>query len=179
MAKITWADKIALQITGLAHVNVWKDADANELKDESDSQDDRLLALEQGLINEVIDVSAVWTSAFSFDVSADNYPVNNIYYSSTATTVTLDGSDGALDRIDLIVAVAPIAPATVGTVDKITGTPAATPSPPDYDPTLVFPIKFVIVEAASSKPTPSANELIYDENVGPAVEWTATDNTAN
>jgi hypothetical protein len=121
-------------------------------------------------LSTTIDVSAIWTSGLSFDVVANAYPVLDIVYASTPGVVTLDTADATLDRIDLIVAIAPVSPATIGTVGKITGTPASSSvvSPPDYDPSLVYVIKSVIVLAAATEPDGVANTQIYNEGT----EWT-------
>ena len=120
----------------------------------------------------VSNVSAIWNNALIFDVTADLYPVAGGIYSSTAGQVTLNEADGVFDRIDLIVAIAPVSPATVGTVGKITGIPATTELvvPPDYDPTLVYVIKQVIIKAATGVPYQTANETVFDEGT----EWAVT-----
>ena len=119
------------------------------------------------------DVSAVWTgTGLVFDVTADSYQVSGKSYSSTAGQVTLDVADATMDRIDLIVAIAPVSPDTIGTVGKITGTPATLDLvvPPDYDPTLVFPIKQVTVKANSGVPFQTTKEIVFNEGT----EWTYT-----
>ena len=123
-------------------------------------------------IYSLIDVSALWSTGLTFNVTADSYQVNGKSYSSTAGQVALDTADATLDRIDLIVAIAPVSPATVGTVGKITGVPASVTvvAPPDYDPSLVFPIKQVTVKAAATEPYQVFNEVVFNEGV----EWTPT-----
>jgi len=119
------------------------------------------------------DVSAVWTgTGLVFDVTADSYQVSGKSYSSTAGQVTLDVADATLDRIDLIVAIAPVFPDIIGTVGKISGTPATLDLvvPPDYDPTLVFPIKQVTVKANSGVPFQTTKEIVFNEGT----EWTTT-----
>jgi hypothetical protein len=117
-------------------------------------------------------VSAIWTSGLSFNVSADAYAITGKPYTSTSSVVILDASDATLDRIDLIVAIAPIFPATVGTVGFIKGIPATTTLvvPPDYDPTLVYVIKQVTVKAAAIIPFNTSNTTVFDEGS----EWTVT-----
>lgn len=119
-----------------------------------------------------IRVSALWTSGLSFDVSADAFPINNVMYPANPAEVTLDAADGALDRIDLIVAIKPVDPLTVGEVGKITGTPAseALVVPPDFDPSIFYVIKQVIVRAAATEPEGVSTTQIYDEGV----EWGVT-----
>jgi hypothetical protein len=117
-------------------------------------------------------VSAIWTSGLSFNVSAGAYAITGKPYTSTSSVVILDASDATLDRIDLIVAIAPIFPATVGTVGFIKGIPATTTLvvPPDYDPTLVYVIKQVTVKAAAIIPFNTSNTTVFDEGS----EWTVT-----
>ena len=183
MARITWADKIALIITGLPHVNVWKDADANELKNASDNHDERLDDLEQGLINEVVNVSAIWTgTGLNYNVTAENFGGSEGgkagYFSAPADTVTLTVADGADERIDRIGVFYPVAPATDGIVGKIDGIPGSGIAE-DYDPTLFFHIRFATVEALATSPKDTSRETVYLEDAGEPAEWVASDNTAN
>lgn len=183
MARITWANKIALIVTGLLHVNVWKDADANELKGASDNHDGRLDDLEQGLINEVVNVSAIWTgTGLNYNVSADNFGGaeggKEGYFSATADVVTLTVADGSDERIDRIGVFYPVAPATLGIVGKVDGIPGSGIAE-DYDPTLFFHIRFATVEALATTPKDTVNETVYTENAGEPGEWVASDNTAN
>ncbi len=117
-----------------------------------------------------IAVSAIWTSGLKFDVTADLFPINNISYAATPDEVTLDAAHATLDRIDLIVAVKPISPATVGTVGFIKGTPATTALvvPPDFDSSLYYVIKQVIIRDLATTPEGVSTTQIYDEGV----EWT-------
>jgi len=180
--KITYEDKVGIK-PKTVRKNQVQDLDMNEIKDKHNNLDDRVIAIESSGVTGVtpIDVNAEWTSGLSFDVTADNYPVLGAFYSSTSATVTLDAADPTLDRIDLIVAIAPISPATVGTVGKITGTPATTALvvEPDYDPSLVYPIKQAIVRASATEPESTSKELVYDENVGTPIEFAFTSNSGN
>ncbi len=184
MAKITWANKIALIITGLAHINVWKDADANELKGGHDNHDERLDALEQGLINEVVNVSAIWIppTGLVYNVSADNFGGaeggKSGYFSATPDTVTLTVADGSDERIDRIGVFYPVSPSVLGVVGKIDGIPGSGIAE-DYDPTLFFHIRFATVEALATSPKDTSRETIYIEDAGEPGEWVASDNTAN
>ena len=123
---------------------------------------------------QTLDVSAEWTTGLSFDVTARNFPVSEVWYSATNGVVTLDVADSTYDRIDLIVA------NKNGTVGKVTGDPSAAPAEPDYDASEVYPIKFVMVKAGEIIPTnpntgtPFATQLVYNENIGPPTEWTTT-----
>ena len=179
MSKITWDDKVRIISVPGDRINQWRQEDANEVKDAINDIETRTVDLEsgEGLI-EIIDVSAEWTSDLIFDVTANNFPVLSTWYAATPDTITLDASDGTHPRFDLLTAIAPVSPATVGTVGKITGTPAASPARPDYDPSLVYPIKFVLVAALATEPSDTSTELVYDEDLGEATEWTATENTS-
>jgi hypothetical protein len=130
--------------------------------------------------NEV--VSAIWIEELKFDVKASQFPAGFNWYAATPGEVILEPAEAVnsgLDRIDLIGAFAPVAPDTIGIVGKITGTPASASLvvPPDYDPTLFFPIKQVIVKAGSTTPTdengnPMVTETVYANGTGEPNEWT-------
>ncbi len=130
--------------------------------------------------NEV--VSAIWIEELKFDVKASQFPAGFNWYAATPGEVILEPAEAVnsgLDRIDLIGAFAPVAPDTIGIVGKITGTPASASLvvPPDYDPTLFFPIKQVIVKAGSTTPTdengnPMVTETVYENGTGEPNEWT-------
>jgi len=180
--KITYENKVGIK-PKTVRINQVQDLDMNEIKDKHNAVESRVTAIESSGVVGVtpINVSAEWSSGLSFDVTAANYPVLNTFYSSTPGVVTLDAADPTLDRIDLIVAIAPVSPATVGTVGFIKGTPATTALvvPPDYDPSLVYVIKQVIVRAAASTPEDTATELVFDENVGHPTEYTFSSNSGN
>src|SRR5690349_9198290 len=65
----------------------------------------------------------------TFRVSAGSVSINSVISSFSQTDVALDAADGTNPRIDLIVA-----DSGTATIHKITGTPAANPVRPDYDP---------------------------------------------
>lgn len=109
----------------------------------------------------------VWTGGLGFTVSASIYNIVSTTYSSPLTNLTLTTADPSNPRIDVI------AVNTSGAAVVITGTPAASPSAPTVDPTTQLALTFVTVPAGSSTPTVSSI-LVYDENVGPATEWTCT-----
>jgi hypothetical protein len=117
-------------------------------------------------------VSAIWTSGLSFNVTADAFPINGTTFPANPATVTLDASDATLDRIDLIVAIKPVSPLTVGEVGFISGTPATTALvvPPDYDPSIYYVIKQIIVRAAATAPENTSTTQIYNEGA----EWAFT-----
>ena len=179
MSLITWADKVRIISVPGDRINQWRQEDANEVKDAINDIETRTVDLESGEgLNQTVDVAAEWTSLLNFSVTAANFPVNSIWYAATPDTVTLDAADGSNPRFDLITAIAPVSPATVGTVGKITGVPAANPARPDYDPSLVYPIKFVLVNTSATTPSDTSTELVYDEDLGEATEWTATESTS-
>lgn len=106
----------------------------------------------------------IWESAYTFRVSAATYYIQGIQYTSAEQTVTLDAAHATLDRIDVL------ALNTSGTLVKITGTAAAQPSEPDYDPSTQLKLTFVLVGANTSAPAGVSNENIYLENT----EWTSS-----
>jgi len=105
-----------------------------------------------------------WESAYTFRVSAATFYIQGILYSALEQTVTLDAADPALDRIDVL------ALDTTGTLVKITGTAAAQPSEPDYDPSTQLKLTFVFVGASTTQPAGVSNENIYIDNA----EWTTS-----
>ena len=107
MSQVTYNDKIGI-IDKETHENQWWDDDANEIKDAINDTDNKVNLISQGSGNEIANVSALWTgTGLNYNVTANNFPVNNIYYSATPGVVTLDTADATNDRIDLIVAIAP------------------------------------------------------------------------
>lgn len=114
------------------------------------------------------DVSATWVTGLTFDVRADKFPVDGIYFSATQANVILDAADVTFDRIDLIIA------NTSNTVGKITGIASANPAQPSYDASTEYAIKFILVKANETTPDGFSNELVFDEDVGEPTEWTLT-----
>ena len=182
MAKITYEDKVGIT-PRTVHINqVWDD-DMNELKNVINALDDTVNSINAGGVNPTV-VSAIWQSGFTFDCTAQNYPINNIFYSAPSTTVILSGSDATLDRIDLIVAKIPVEPVILGTIQVIEGTLATTALvvPPDYDPSEYYVIKQVIVRATATVPTDEndtvfTTEKIYADGIGEPTEWTFSSNS--
>jgi hypothetical protein len=114
----------------------------------------------------VIDVNADWVGGLTFNVSANSFPVDSIWYSATPAALVLDTADGAFDRIDLLVA------NINGTVEKITGELSGTnPAQPDYNYATQFPIKFVVVQAGVSIPSEFEDKLVFDQDAGEPSEW--------
>jgi len=109
---------------------------------------------------------AVWSgTGFVFDVSDLYYYIDNTFYTSTATQVTLDPADPSDDRFDLIVV------DDAGTVSVVTGTPGTPPGTPSIDWNQVV-VTQVLVEAGSTTPT-ITQDLMYNED-NPMTEWTAS-----
>jgi hypothetical protein len=94
-----------------------------------------------------------------FNVSACNYYIDNIYYSSPDTTLTLDAADPTYDRIDVF------AVDINGDAIIITGIAEANPQEPQVDPATQIKLTTVIVNAGATTPVGVANNMIYDENV--------------
>lgn len=181
MSKITYDDKIGITPKDV-HINqVWDD-DMNDIKNCINEHDDRIVAVESGSSN-AIQVSALWISGLSFDCTAGNFPVNNVFYSANPTTVILSASDATLDRIDLIVAKKPTLPATVGTIQVIEGDLATSELvlPRDYDRSVYYVIKSVLVKATATEPSDpgtgetTTKELVFDEDI----EWSFDSNSVN
>lgn len=107
----------------------------------------------------------VWTSNYNFTITAAQYYILGQLYSSPQTDITLDTAHATLDRIDII------AVTDAGTVIKITGTAAAQPSLPSYDPTTQLPLGFIFVKASTTAPVGATSTLLYAENAGGPGEW--------
>ena len=109
-----------------------------------------------------------WIQDYDFTVSAANYFIQGLPYTSPQTDITLDPSDPTDDRIDLIIV------DSSGAVDFITGTASSTPSEPDYDPGTQLKLAIVFVPAASTEPVVNT-EIVYFENAGGPGEWNWTE----
>ncbi len=176
MGKITWLDKVRLEVIAGNRFNQWQFVDANEVKVAINDNDARILALETGDFNSAIDVTAEWTSGLSFDCTANNFPVVDTYYTATPNTVTSDAAHATLDRIDTIIATA----GSPGVISIRKGTPASTAVvvPPNIDFSTEYPIRDITIRALATEPEDTSNELIYDEDLGEPNEWTASENTS-
>lgn len=104
-----------------------------------------------------------WLHDYVYNVSPSGYYINDVFYESPSTDITLDAADATNDRIDLFVLT------TSSTATDITGTPAGTPVAPDYDANTQLQISFAIVYAGTTEP-PVTTEWIYKENT----EWTTS-----
>ncbi len=100
---------------------------------------------------------------YNFRVSAAEYLISGNRYTSVEQTIALTSADATLNRIDVIYV------DTAGAVGVITGTAAAQPSEPDYDPVTQLKLTFVYIPAASTSPSVT-NESVYLENT----EWTSS-----
>lgn len=105
-----------------------------------------------------------WLHDYVYNISAAGYYIDDVFYESPSTDVTLDPADATNDRIDLF------ALTTSSIAIDITGTPAGTPVEPDYDANTQLKISFAIVYANTTEPPAPGVEWIYKENV----EWATT-----
>lgn len=106
----------------------------------------------------------VWVTGYQFDVSAAQYYIQGVLYSSIQQSITLSAADGTFDRIDVVVV------NTSGNVVVVEGVPSSSPSEPDIDPSTQLKLAFVIVYAASTSPV-MFSQSIYEENAGSPTEW--------
>lgn len=113
--------------------------------------------------------SVVWTSGLSFTVTACIYYINNVRYTSVQQNITLNAADGANPRIDII------GLDNTSTVFKVTGTAAASPSEPNYDPSTQIQLAFVTIATGATTPTNSAQVTLYTEAAGDPGEWNVTE----
>ena len=127
--------------------------------------------------NEVITGNYTHINAYEYAIVISKYVIDGIIYDtfSAVSPLVLTGSHATLDRIDLIVI------DNTGAISAIAGTPSANPFIPDYSKFTQAPFFFVYVKALSTEPTDPdtgdpliTNNLVYDENLGEATEWTAT-----
>lgn len=105
-----------------------------------------------------------WIEDYDFLVSSAVYYIQNIQYTSTEQTITLDAADPTNPRIDVI------GVDDAGLVFKETGTPAVNPSEPDIDHGTQLKLGIVLVQAASTEPIIST-EVLYADNAGSPAEW--------
>lgn len=110
----------------------------------------------------------VWISGYQYLVSAAVYYIQGILYASPQTTITLDSSDPTNDRIDVI------AVTTSNTVIKVTGDPSPNPSEPDVDVSTQLKLGIVLVQANTTAPPTTSNEVLYYDNAGAPTEWNWT-----
>ena len=92
------------------------------------------------------------------------YYIDSVQYAAGSDTITLDTADATNDRFDAVIL-------TATGLDKITGTPSATPEQPTIDPTSQLIVTYVLV-AANQTDLTSGDIKIYDEGT----ETTVTSN---
>jgi len=107
-------------------------------------------------------------SGMDLNVTNAQYCINGTTYNSLSTIVTLSAADPSLPRKDVIVA------NTSGSVVVLTGTSATNPIQPQIDPQTQIFLAAVDIPAGATTPANITRIIIYDENVGPTTEWTAT-----
>jgi hypothetical protein len=112
-----------------------------------------------------------WTgTGLNFTISACNYILNGIRYSSPFTTKTLDAADATFARIDVF------AVNTSSEVVVIKGTPAANPVEPEGDTATTLGLTNVTINAGATTPNGVTRNLIYDENASFPTEWNKSNN---
>jgi hypothetical protein len=178
MSKILYDDKVKVKESGLPEINTGSADNFNEIKNAINDNDDRIVAIESGATSELTQITVEWISGFSFSCSGSNIPVDNTLYNATPSTVTLNASDPTLERRDLIVFIAPIFPVQLGAFGFIEGV-AGSGVFPDYDPSLVYPVKDVIIPAAATEPEDTQNITVFTEGAGEPGEWNFSSNNAN
>lgn len=137
----------------------------------TDALDTRVTDLESVVFyqNELISGGASFLSGLTFAVTDLVYIINGHLYNSLATNVTISAGDATYDRIDII------AVNTAGVVSVIPGIPAMNPIKPDIDESTQVEVTFITVPAgAVTLPIPIT--VVYNENLGPASEWTTATN---
>jgi hypothetical protein len=110
----------------------------------------------------------VWSTGYSYIVSPSVYYINGTQYTSPQATVTLTGADATLDRIDAFVV------NTSSVATKVDGTAANPPVEPNIDPSTELQLAFALVTHNTTAPPGTTTTLVYDEDTGPASEYTWT-----
>lgn len=106
-----------------------------------------------------------WTgTGLNFNVTAADYNLNSAAYHFSGDSITLDAAHATLDRFDAIVL-------TSSGLSKVTGTAAADPQLPQFDPCASVLLTYIFVQATTTTPTQISDQLIYDED---AETWTHT-----
>lgn len=123
-----------------------------------------LTSLFLGQSNALISGGASYLSGLTFSISALEYLIEQVYYTYSGGTVTLNSGSTLGDRIDVIVA------DISGNTGVVEGTPDANPVKPDIDESTQVEVTFVTV-AASATTASVTTTLVFDENVGPPTEW--------
>jgi hypothetical protein len=129
--------------------------------------------------------NVIWLQDLDFEVTAGQYRILGVQYTTTGGTVTLDAADVTHDRFDAIIV------DNTGSEGKITGTASATPQLPVADPTTQVILTYVSVPQNATQPGggTATNDTVYDENlqiaggewdtsqVGTAIDYDFASNT--
>jgi hypothetical protein len=115
----------------------------------------------------------IWVANLNYSVSAANYVILGLPYSSDLTAITLAPADPTFDRIDLVVA------DTSDNVVVITGSATSDPQEPSYDPATQIPLSFINVAAGSTSPSCALLTTVYKENLGGPTEWAAVSSSGS
>ncbi len=132
-------------------------------------REQRPTSITNNTYNQVTNVSVVWISGLTFNVSNVVYTILGNTYHAPDVTIVLAAADVTHPRIDVIYV------DIYGNVGVVTGTPGAVPVKPVLDPATQTEIATVYIPAGATQPAPDPNggtgtivtEKIYDENV----EW--------
>ena len=108
-------------------------------------------------------------SALTAQVASCNYTIAGVSYSlaSAPVTVTFGANASGSPRIDVVVV------NTSSGAAVVAGTAATNPGVPSIDPTTQIVVGQVLIANGASAPSVT-NELVYDEDTGPASEWTTS-----
>jgi hypothetical protein len=109
--------------------------------------------------------AVVYIDDLDFTMSAGTYVLDGVTHTAAQQDISLDAADGDDPRIDILYLDAE------GVLQKLTGTPAASPSKPSVDPSAGLELTFVLVPAGATTLTAVVTEDIYLENA----EWTVTE----
>lgn len=104
-----------------------------------------------------------WLQDYDFRVTAANYYLNGVPYSSPLTDITLSPADPLLDRFDVIYV------DSDGVVKVREGTPAENPLQPGLDVGLEIGLGVIFLQAGSTQPIGAVEECAYIDNA----QWTA------
>ena len=128
--------------------------------------------------NSILVGGLIFHGVMDYTIWAESFIINNVVYNiDVEDRVTLSDGDGANPRIDTFVITldATTVPTAVGSV--LEGTPAGSPVQDTLDLSTQVQVSFRVV-AQSETTDPTSNiDLIYNENVGAAVEWNNSTNT--
>lgn len=100
----------------------------------------------------------IWQTGLTYIVTPATYAIGGVIYNSPQTTITLDNADPSNPRIDAFVVT------TSETATNITGTPAADPQNPSFDPETQLPLTFVLISTAMTQPAFCRDSIYYISN---------------